>query len=224
MKNVRNAFKLYARASLNPFTIGFGLFMTVGMALAFIIDPDPVGSEEYISMIGAVGMGHIGALFMVMFGAFRINQNKFYAAANCARDIYTTAPIIMTLIVELIFDAVIAVAAGINLGITGVADVVFFNAVSGGLLLIVAAAINKKGLALLYIIPYFGFIGLTRIIKNCGKYDIGFGLSVWESLLLAVVIYALCAAFALIATRLWWRRGNRIAIKANVASDVFNRA
>ena len=42
MKKVASGIKLYVQALAHPFTIGFGLFMMIGMALAFIIDPDPV--------------------------------------------------------------------------------------------------------------------------------------------------------------------------------------
>ena len=76
MSKTTRALKLYIKTAAHPFVIGFGLFMMIGMALAFIIDPDPVGSDEYLSMLGAIQMGNIGTVFMVIIASAKLMQNK----------------------------------------------------------------------------------------------------------------------------------------------------
>lgn len=212
MKNIRNALKLFTKAALNPLTIFFGLFMAAGMALAFIVDPEKPGTKEYLSMIGAVGMGHIGALFLVMAGAVKTNQNKFYASAGCAKEIYTTAPIIVLLITEFVYDIVIAVAAGINLGGGPFADVVFFNSLSGGMMLIGGASIGKIGLSRMYFLPYIGFLVLSCALKHFHRFENGFGLSPALAVIAALAVYAFCIAFSWMMTNIWWNKGNRISV------------
>ncbi len=210
MKNIRNALKLFWKASMNPLTIGFGIFMAAGMTLAFITDPAAPGEKDYLSMIDAVGIGHIGAVFIIMIGGMKTSQNKFYASASCAKDIYTTAPVLIALIAALIYDVLIASAAAMNLGRTAFSDVVLFNSVSGGLMIICCAAIGKKGLSHMVIVPYVGIVAPSFILKHFHGLDNGLALQPAAAVVIALVIYTVCAASAWLISYRWWKNGNRI--------------
>ncbi|WP_028510416.1 hypothetical protein [Ruminococcus sp. NK3A76] len=214
MNKAVRALKLYAEAAAHPFVIGFGLFLMIGMALAFIIDPDPVGGDEYLSMLGAVQMGNMGVILMVFAASTKLQQNKFFSSCTCAKELFTIGPVVAVTILCVLYDTLLDVSAYINLGTQGLADTLVFNTVSSMLLIIVGGCYGKKGVpltALLLGAAYFTFLGfpMASKITNISSHIIG--LSLTTAVIIAVCGYTFAIAFTLMIENIWWKKGNRFA-------------
>lgn len=215
MKKIARALKLYAKAAAHPFVIGFGLFMMIGMALAFIIDPDPVGGDEYLSMLGGVQMGNMGVILMVFTASTKLQQNKFFSSCTCAKELFTIGPVVIVTILCIIYDTLLDVFAYINLGTQGLADSLVFNTVSSMLLIIVGGCYGKRGVPLTSVIlcaAYFTFLGFpmsSKISTISGKL---LGLPLTTAVIIAVCGYTLAIAFTLMIENIWWKKGTKFAM------------
>lgn len=200
--------KLYLKAVANPFTIGFTLFMMIGMSLAFVIDPESVGSKDYMVMICAIQMGKFGVVLTVMMGNIKLHQNKFYAASSCAKYLFTVAPLTFGFTVSLIYDILLNVFAAVNFGITGLADVLVMNSIGSALLIFIAACYGKKKLTLWYAIPYMLFITAPVIGRTGILYGMT-GLSIGASAAIAASIYIGSSALLLLLVNVWWKKSDK---------------
>ncbi len=206
------AMKLYLKAAANPVTIGFAILFSGMMLICFIIDPDPVGSKDYMSMLGAIQMGKIGFFLIIMIGNLKIQQNKFYASCCCGKVLYTAAPIVTGLAMVLIYDVALAATAAVNLGSTGLSDVLVIDSISSALLIFVAACYGKKKLTWGFAIPYFLFISIQVVIGKSGILDGIFGLSVGSSAAITVSVYVVSVVLSLIVVNAWWKKSDRFAM------------
>lgn len=206
------AMKLYVKVAAHPFVIGFTILFSGMMLTVFIIDPDPVGSKDYIPMLGAIQMGKIGFFLIVMIGNLKIQQNRFYASCCCGKVLYTVAPIVTSLVISLIYDVALAAIAAINLGSTGLSDVLVIDSISSALLIFVAACYGKKKLTYGFAIPYFLFLSIQGVIGKSGILDGIFGLSVGLSAVIAVSVYVVSVVLSLVVVNAWWKKSDRFAM------------
>ncbi|MDE5755018.1 MAG: hypothetical protein K2H89_10850 [Oscillospiraceae bacterium] len=206
------AMKLYLKAAANPFVIALTILFSGMMLAVFIIDPDPVGSKDYMSMLSAIQMGKLGFFFIVMMGNLKLQQNKFYASCCCGKELYTAAPIVTVLAVSLIYDVILAAIAAVNLGSTGLSDVLIMDSIGSALLISVAACYGKKKLSFGSVIPYFLFISIPGVIGKLGILDGIFGLSVGLSVVIAVSVYVVSVVLSLIVVNTWWKKSDRFAM------------
>ena len=220
MKKLSNAIRLYAKATLHPFTIGFGLFMAIGMSLAFIIDPDPVGSDEYLSMLGALQMGHIGIIFMVIIGNSRLQQNKFYSSCSCAKLLYITAPAVFMTAATLLYDLYLGILALISLGTAGLSDAMVFNAFSSAMSILFSVCYGKRNLGVLAALPYFGFLVVPMIAKRLPIEGNTLGLSLDSAVLITVGAYLAAIVLAIVIGSLWWKNGDKFAMPNKLVQNV----
>ncbi|MDE7089283.1 MAG: hypothetical protein K2O54_04110 [Prevotella sp.] len=206
------AMKLYLEAAAYPFTIGFAILFSGMMLTCFIVDPDPVGSKDYMSMLSAIQMGKIGFFLIVMIGNLKIQQNKFYASCFCGKVLYTVAPIVTGLVISLIYDVALAATAAVNLGSTGLSDVLVIDSISSALLIFVAACCGKKKLTCGFTIPYILFMFISGFIDKLRFLDGIFGLSVGLSATIAVSVYVVSVVLSFVVVNSWWKKSDRFAM------------
>lgn len=214
MKKVASGIKLYVQAAAHPFTIGFGLFMMIGMALAFIIDPDPVGGDEYLSMLGAIQMGNFGTVFMVIIASAKLQQNKFYSSCNCAKELFTIGPVAAVTVLNMLYDTLLAVSAYINLGAAGLSDTMIFNTVSSMLIIIIGGCYGKAGvpfISAVQVIAYMLFISFPFSIRLASFTQKLLGHHLMSAVIFTVCGYILAIAVTLVLENIWWKKGDKFA-------------
>ena len=214
MNKVSSGIKLYTQAAAHPFTIGFGLFMMIGISLAFIIDPDPVGSDEYLSMLGAIQMGNIGTVFMVIIASAKLMQNKFYSSCNCAKELFTIGPVAAVTVLNMLYDTLLAVSAYINLGVAGLSDTMIFNTVSSMLIIIIGGCYGKAGVpfvAAIQFIAYMLFISFPFSIRLASFTQKLLGHHLMTAVIFTVCGYILAIAVTLVLENIWWKKGDKFA-------------
>lgn len=223
MNKVARAVQIYIKAAAHPFTIGFGLFMMIGMLLAFIIDPDPVGSDEYLSMLGVVQMANFGIILMIIIGNARLQQNKFYCSCSIAKEIFIYGPIWLATTIKVLYDVLVAVFAYINLGIVGLSDTLVFSTISTVLLIIVAGCFGKSSVPFVSVIAYVGYMSFLLLLPAMDKipFVIKFlGLPLWKSVIIAVSAYIISITVTLMIEKIWWKKGDRFAMPYKFVQDV----
>lgn len=213
------AMKLYLKAAAHPLIVGFAILFSGMMLAVFIIDPDPVGSKDYMSMLSAIQSGKIGFFLIVMMGNLKLQQNKFYASCSCGKELYTTAPIVTILVISLIYDIALAATAAVNLGSTGLSDVLEIDSISSALLIFVAACFGKKKLTCGFAIPYFLFMFISGFNGKSRFLDGIFGLSVGLSAVIAVSVYVVSVVLSLIVVNVWWKKSDRFAMPNKIVTN-----
>lgn len=210
--NFLRAMNLYLKAAAHPLTVGFAILISGMMLTMVILAPDPVGSKDYMTMLSAIQMGKIGFLVIVMIGSLKLQQNKFYASCCCGKELYTAAPIVTVLAMSLIYDIALAATAAVNLGSTGLSDVLVIDSISSALLIFVAACFGKKKLTCGFAIPYFLFMFISGFIGKSRFLDWMFGLSVGLSAAIAVSVYVVSVVLSLVVVNAWWKKSDRFAM------------
>ncbi|MCR5143547.1 MAG: hypothetical protein K6C68_13685 [Ruminococcus sp.] len=214
MNKVAGGIKLYTQAAAHPFTIGFGLFMMIGMSLAFIIDPDPVGSDDYLSMLGSIQMGNIGIVLMAIVANSKVQQNKFYSSCNCAKELFTIAPVASVTVLSLFYDTLLAVSAYINLGVAGLSDTMMFNTVSSMLIIIIGGCYGKAGFPFIHAmqaIAYMLFLTFPFSVRFASITHHLLGHDLMTAVKVAVCGYILAVAVTLVLENIWWKKGEKFA-------------
>lgn len=215
MKKVANAFKLYIKAAAHPFAIGFGMFIMIGMALIFIIDPDPVGSDDYLSMLASIQMGNIGTVFIVIVGNTKLQHNKFYSSCNCAKELFIISPVALVTVICALYDTLLAVSAYANLGAEGLSDTLILNTISSMQMIILGGCYGKIGIPILSVIEYIvyiGYIALPLTIKSEPVANSIIGHPLPTAFIFTVCGYILAIAGTLFLENLWWKKGDKFAI------------
>lgn len=215
MSKTSRALKLYIEAAANSLSIGIGLFMMIGMALGFIIEPDPVGSDEYLSMLGTIQMGNSGTVFMITFANAKIQQSKFYSSCNCAKELFIIGPVAVITVLNMLYDTVLAVSAYINLGTAGLSDTLVFDTISSALLIIAGSCYGKNGVtsvSVIQVIGYMTFISSPFTIGNAPIKNDTLGLPVSTAALITAGGYIISIIIAIVLGNIWWKKGNRFSM------------
>ena len=212
MSKTTRALKLYIKTAAHPFVIGFGLFMMIGMALAFILEPAAVGSKDYLSMLGAVQMGKIGTVFMVVVANAKIQQNKFFSSCICAKEVFVIGPVFVITAMNVLYDILLAVAAYINLGTAGLSDLLVFNTASTVLLIIGGGCCGKKGVPFISVIQgvaYMAFFSFPIILKATSNLQGVLGLPLTAAIMIIICGYILSIMITIGIESFWWKRGDK---------------
>lgn len=206
------AMKLYLKAAAHPFIIALAILFSGMMLICFILDPDPVGSKDYMAMLSVLSTGKFGFFFIVMKGNLTVQQNRFYASCCGGKELYTAAPIVTILAMSLIYDIAFAATAAVNLGSTGLSDVLVIDSVSSALLILIAAFYGKKKLTLCCIISYILFVSIPGVIGKPEILDGIFGLSVGLSAAITVSVYVVSVVLSLVVVNVWWKKSDRFVM------------
>ena len=144
VKNLSKAMKLYFNAMKNPITMGIGLFLVIGLTIGIISEPEEYGSEDFISMITAIGSGHIGLFIMAAMGILKPYQNKVYASMPQAKELYVLAPVLWPLIFSVLYNIATVTTLFAASGLQGCAALILSNALSGFFFIIAIATFGKS--------------------------------------------------------------------------------
>lgn len=216
MSKIKRAIRLYIKTAANPFLIGFSLLMMFGMSLVFLVDPAPVGSKEYLSMLEAVQMGNIGSVCLIVFTNLKIQQNKFYSSCSCAKDLYVYGPVFVAALLNVLYNTVLAVSAYINLGTAGLADLLIFNTMSSALLIIICGCHGKKGVPFISLIQtaaYLAFILFPIVLKSAlnlqNVLEVVLGLPLIAAVIINLGGYILAVTVTVAIEKYWWKKGDK---------------
>lgn len=210
MNKVTRAFRLYLRAAANPIVIAFGLLMMIGLLVAFIVDPDPVGSKDYGVMLGCIQFGKIGVLLVTMLAIAKIRNNKFYISCNCAKEMFTIVPVSVVMIIAFLYDIVLEVIAYVNLGMQGFSDMLVVAALSSLLVIIAGVCIGRGGvMGVLSACAYFAYMMLQFVFRKESIARVILGQTVTRALIIAVCCYIVAIAVTFVMANYWWKKGNR---------------
>ncbi|MBR4628580.1 MAG: hypothetical protein IKO47_12975 [Ruminococcus sp.] len=216
MKKVARALKLYIQAAAHPFVIGFGLFIMLGMSLLFILEPDPVGSKDYLTMLGSVQMGNFGLVFAIIAGNAKLQQNKFYSSCNCAKELFTISPVTAVAVLSILYDTLLAISAYANLGNQGLSDTLIFNTISSVQMIIFGGCYGKKGvtfISVIQFIAYMTFLSFPFAVKAKSFANSIIGQTMPTAVIITVCGYIFAIAFTLVLENIWWKKGDKFAVK-----------
>lgn len=217
------AMKLYLKEAANPVIIGFAILFSGIILTAFIVAFEPMGSKDYMTMLEAIPMGKIGFFFIIMIGNLKLRQNKFYASCICGKVLFTAAPIVTCLALSLIYDIAFATTATVNLGSTGLSDVLIINSFSTALLIIAAAFDGKKNLTWCFVISYFLFLFLPGIMGKSGILNRIFGLPLGSSAAIMVSAYVFSVVLSFVVVNAWWKKSDRFAMPNKFIMNAMGR-
>lgn len=209
MKKVINAIRLYLKTSVNPVTLIVGIFIMFLMSTLFVIEPHPAGSEDYMSMISSLGIGHVGVIIIVAFSVLKPYLFKFYVSSSCAKHLFITAPIVFTSIICLTYDVIFDILAYINIGASSLADIMIFNSIYSGVFILFATFIGKQKYEGFAVFPYLALLALSGFISKNKSFQNGFGIPVSLSVIITLALYMAFIMVTVIIANRWWKTGNR---------------
>lgn len=79
MKDFLKAYKLYFKASFSPILVGFGMFFLAIIGLGLIFAGAKLTDDDYMSMIGMIGMVNVYQGLWLIWGKTTITTNKFFS-------------------------------------------------------------------------------------------------------------------------------------------------
>ena len=207
-KRFLKTLKLYIRTAFNPIMIALALVMFVGIPYALFADPAPLGDKEYMSMIGTVGIGHIGIVIIQIMGCLLCPTSKLFLAMPDAKRFMTVIPIMVTAVLGILYDALIIIISVCTINMQTTADLMLMCSAGTVLACIITSTLNKKGLGVLDIAAMLIMFS-TLFVFNNGSFDNGFGLSAEKAAVIAGAVYIAGIALNVIIMKLWWSRSDR---------------
>jgi len=224
--NMKKAIKTYLRLTFNPIMTIIALIFAAVLMVAAVKEPAEPGSEDYMSMVGAIGFGHIGILLFMLVGAMKTTQNKFFLSLPFAKDLITTAPVILCGAMGLVFDLTAGLITHFCWNGIPNDDVIIVNAANTILMTMIVCFISKNSYNVLKFILYMGyFLQGIFLPKIPGLSDGIFGGEAGHSLaacLLAAVIYIAGLGVTHLLLRKWWNSSLRGLINVPAAAIAAN--
>ena len=222
MKELGKALKLYLKISFNPIVGGFGLFVMAALLIAAALSPETPDSEDYMSMIAAVGFGQIGIAVICLFGSITMARNKFFASLPFAKTLFTAVPMIVSAVLSLIYYNAAVTVAALCWEPAALSDLLIFVPLDSAVMCLAVSAIGKPKLEWIYLICIL-FIGTEQAaLPNISLTAHGLGLPVMTAGIIGALIYIAGIAVTLIIMNIWWKRsdhiyrGNNTYIKTNI--------
>ena len=82
MKDFLKAYRLYFKSAYSPILIGVSVIFNVFICLAMIFRYAKITDDDYMSMIGMIGMVNVYQGLWLIWGKTTITTNKFFFSAN----------------------------------------------------------------------------------------------------------------------------------------------
>ena len=181
-------------------------FVVVLLVGVLGVSSETVGDKGYAAMLSLLGMEHIVFYTTAIFCKIIFQKHKFYIASESAKRLITVLPILLMLCLCVFYDAVTALL----MGVTGreISDLLIINAVMGMVTLVTISSPPQSFLQWLGVFPFLFFLFSvsdfgTKVLLT------GFGLPVWAAVCIAILLYVIGTALALLISSLWWKKGNR---------------
>lgn len=221
-KRFMKTLKLYIKTSftLSPIIIFAALAFMVALPIGIAAAPAHIGDKDYPSMIGCSGIGQIGILMMVTMGTISNSRSKFLYSTADAKRLMTIVPVIVTVLMGLIYDAVIVTIGVVRLGNSTAADLMIINAMTTLAVTFAISTNCKKGLGFLSFIGVVGIFcdSIITGISSIGKLNGGFGLSLGQAAAVSAAILAVGIGGLLMILNVWWKKSDRLQRLTNNAN------
>ncbi|MBQ8960550.1 MAG: hypothetical protein IJ071_04950 [Ruminococcus sp.] len=205
---MKKAIKTYFSLTFSPIMLTVALVFAAVLLVAAVKEPAEPGSEDYMSMVGAIGFGHIGILLFMLLGALKTTQNKFFLSLPFAKDLVIGAPVILCGALGLIFDTAAALVTHFFWDGIPNDDVIIVNAANTVLMTLIVCLISKNTFNVLKSVLYMGYflqgIFLPKIPGISGGIFGGAAGHSMAALLIAAVIYAAGLGLAVLLLSRWW--------------------
>ena len=218
MKIVLKAIRLYLKTAVKIPTLIFGLLLMILVMAIFAFESPDALTQDHMSMINILGMGHMGIFIITGFGACKTHLCKFYGSSSCAKHLFITAPIVFTAMICLTYDVIInvlsymsiGILAYLKLGASSLSDIMIFNSIYSGVFIFCAALIGKPKYGRYAFGAYLGIGALSSWISKNESFQNGFGLPVSISVIISIAAYTIFITITVIIANRWWKTGNRM--------------
>ena len=210
MKQYTKALRLYLGIGFNPLMATVGLFLPLMMLISAAVSHAAKADDDYMSMIGAVGLGHIGIFFFFLLGGMKMAKYKFFYSTSCAKALYTAVPLTVALFLSLLYDITAVVIAALCWDPSGVSDLLPVTSLNTVLTCFFSTLSYKEtklkwAPLLLWMLNCFQ-VALLRKIPAIRH---GFGLPLGVSVLIAAAILLFGIGGIVHLLKWWWERSGR---------------
>ena len=210
MKDFLKAYKLYFKASFSPILVGFGMFFLAIIGLGLIFAGAKLKDDDYMSMIGLIGMVNVYQVLWLVWGKTTITTNKFFFSANCNKALFTTAPIAAVLTVEMICSIILMIISYFALESSAMSDVILILAFNMVFSCFTISMARIPKMAIPFIICYMALFSQHVIFNhNYFKGIKGFGFELPQAVLIAAVMLVVGIGLNIIVMNLWWNKSGR---------------
>lgn len=210
MKDFLKAYKLYFKSAYNPILIGVSVIFNVFICLAMIFAGAKLTDDDYMSMIGLIGMVNVYQVLWLVWGKTTITTNKFFFSANCNKALFTTAPIAAGLTVEMIYSTILITVSYFALERAALPDVIIMLAFNMVFSCFTISMARIPKMAIPFIICYMALFSQHVIFNhNYFKGIKGFGFELPQAVLIAAVMLVVGIGLNIIMMNLWWNKSGR---------------
>lgn len=211
---MKKAMKLYMKLAFSPILTIMGLLFSTALIIAAAKEPAQRGTHDYASMMGSMIFGHIGVMLMVANVPFLTSTSKLFLSMPCAKELYTTVPVIAASFLGIIFDSISA-AAAMQTWSGPVYDLIVINALGTVVITFIITSLGKKSrfstliFAVSYVVLFLSGVALPKVafVRNGMIPDTASGPALCAAVTLAV--YILGIAGTLLYARHWWNSSDR---------------
>lgn len=211
---MKKAMKLYMKLAFSPILIIMGLLFSTALIAASAKEPAQRGTHDYASMMGSMIFGHIGVMLMVAKVPFLTSTSKLFLSMPCAKELYTTVPVIAASFLGIIFDSISA-AAAMQTWSGPVYDLIVINALGTVVITFIATILGKKSrfstliFAVSYVVLFLSGVALPKVafVRNGMIPDTASGPALCAAVTLAVYILGIAGSF--LYARHWWNSSDR---------------
>lgn len=199
MKRFIRSCKLFWLLSFNWILALAGAAFTLLILIASAVDPDSPGDDEYNSMLGTIFLMHYAPICSILLSA-NMNHYKFPQSVPDAKMLFTVTPVIVTAGLCIICDILFTIVAALFWSSESMGDLVIGNSIATVICCFVIQFMNRPKVAWLNLlfIPAL-FLGGSHIP----------GSAITHYPVLAIVIYIVGIALAILAGDIWWRKSGR---------------
>lgn len=210
MKDFFRAYKLYFKASFSPILVGFGMFFLAIIGLGLIFAGAKLTDDDYMSMIGLIGMVNVFQVLWLVWGKTTITTNKFFFSANCNKALFTTAPIAAVLTVEMICSIILMIISYFALESSAMPDVILILAFNMVFSCFTISMARMPKMAIPFIICYMALFSQPVIFNhNYFKGIKGFGFELPQAVLISAVMLIAGISLNIFILNIWWKKSGR---------------
>lgn len=203
------ALRLYNMMTFNLIFAIPGTALMILLAIALALSPEGKGSEDYMSMIGTVGIGHLGIIFINFSYFIQSGRYKFPASIRSAKLFFTVVPVVAVGSLCLIYDIFIIVISAIVLPPSVFSDILISNAVHSVVACFLISLSGKKKFYFITLPLMFIYFFQTIILSHLGILSNGFGLPLAVAAVISAAIYIIGTGLNLGLLNWWWKKSGR---------------
>ena len=210
MKDFFKAYKLYIKASFSPILIGISILFIAFICLVLILRAPKTTDDDYMSMIGLIGMTNVSQIFWLLIGKTTITTNKFFLSANVSKALFTTVPIAVVLTFELVYSIMLIIISYFALESSIMPDVILILVYNMVISSFTISTARMPKMVIPFIICYIALFSQPIILNlNYFKDIKGFGFELPQAVLISAVIVTVGISLNILMMNIWWNKSGR---------------